>query len=319
MDACDASAPLVLFARVSPVRPVSMNQPLVDRIRLAARIDVAPPHRPPSPARVVGATLASVVGSLLADAVLVKIGTSLFPSTKGFAHFRPLDYGLLTVIGVLAAGAGWAVVTRVSSTPRWLFARLAVLVTIVLWIPDGWLFLKGEPPKAVAILMLMHVAIAIVTYNLLVRLAPIRPVADDADAAASPAVEAAEPTPPVGQAFWTAMAIGVGLELVLGVAGLVYVPLGRPSQLIPMRGEAVYLAHAVVGAALGVGGALLLARVRGGERLTRIGAVIGAIGLLLGLVGGLLAVYHSTRLAGMGLMLVGSVTAGFGYLVPVIA
>jgi len=33
---------------------------------------------------------------------------------------------------------------------------------------------QGQPAKAVAVLMCMHVAIALVTYNALVRLAPVR-------------------------------------------------------------------------------------------------------------------------------------------------
>ena len=68
----------------------------------------------------------------------------------------------------------WPVVTRVSSAPRWLFLRLAVLVTVVLWLPDLYILHQGQPPSAVAVLMLMHLAIAQVTYNLLVRLAPVR-------------------------------------------------------------------------------------------------------------------------------------------------
>jgi hypothetical protein len=56
-------------------------------------------------------------------------------------HFQFSDYGKLTVIGVIIACAGWPVVTRVSSQPRWLFLRLAI---------------------------------AVVTYNLLVHVAPVR-------------------------------------------------------------------------------------------------------------------------------------------------
>jgi hypothetical protein len=64
------------------------------------------------------------------------------------------------------------VVTRVTSAPRWLFFRLAVAVTLVLFVPDVWILLHSAPPDAVAVLMAMHVAIAVVTYNSLVHLAP---------------------------------------------------------------------------------------------------------------------------------------------------
>ena len=66
----------------------------------------------------------------------------------------------------------WPVVTRISSDPRWLFFRLAILVTVVLLLPDVYLLYRGQPTDAVAVLIAMHLAIALVTYSLLVRLAP---------------------------------------------------------------------------------------------------------------------------------------------------
>ena len=58
---------------------------------------------------------------------------------------------------------------------RRLFLRLAVLVTLFLWLPDLYILYLGQPADAVAVLMVMHLAIAVVTYNLLVYLAPVRP------------------------------------------------------------------------------------------------------------------------------------------------
>ena len=106
---------------------------------------------------------------------LVAIGEAVFPSTKGYVHFRFSDYSKLTIIGVIIACAAWPIVTRISSAPRWLFFRLAIVVTIVLLLPDLYILHQGQPPKAVAVLMCMHLAIAVVTYNALVRLAPVRP------------------------------------------------------------------------------------------------------------------------------------------------
>jgi hypothetical protein len=102
------------------------------------------------------------------------VGTHLFPSTKGYAHFQFGDYAKLTVIGVVIACLGWPVVVRVSSQPKWLFLRLAVLVTIVLLAPDVYIWHAGQPGQAVGVLMVMHLAIAIVTYASLVILAPVR-------------------------------------------------------------------------------------------------------------------------------------------------
>ena len=50
---------------------------------------------------------------------------------------------------------------------------MAVLVTLVLWLPDLYILSKGQPGDAVGVLMFMHLAIALVTYNLLVHLAPV--------------------------------------------------------------------------------------------------------------------------------------------------
>jgi len=45
---------------------------------------------------------------------------------------------------------------------------------IVLLLPDLYIWMKGQPAHAVLFLVLMHLAIAVITYNLLVRVAPIR-------------------------------------------------------------------------------------------------------------------------------------------------
>jgi hypothetical protein len=136
----------------------------------ALRVDFRPGGQP-SWGLVLLATLVAIVGSLLADYLLIKLGTAVFPSTKGFVHFRFSDYAKLTVIGVVIACVSWPIVTRLTSTPRALFFRLAILVTLVLFLPDAWIWWHGEPGKAVFVLVWMHVAIALVTYNALVRLA----------------------------------------------------------------------------------------------------------------------------------------------------
>ena len=148
---------------------------MLDRAIELSRVDLAPTHDQPSFLRVGIATVLSIGGSLLADALLVVIGTALFPATKGYVHFRFHDYAKLTVIGVIIACVAWPVVTRISSSPRWLFFRLAILVTLVLFAPDLWLLAKGQSPKAVGVLMAMHLAIALVTYNVLVHVAAVRP------------------------------------------------------------------------------------------------------------------------------------------------
>jgi bacteriorhodopsin len=149
---------------------LAMLQKALDLIHL----DFAPEHGQPSGGRVLLATVVSIVGSLLADALLVVIAQAVFPSTKGYAHFQFADYAKLTVIGVLIACVAWPVTTRITSQPRWMFFRMAIVVTLVLWLPDVYILVNGQPGKAVGFLFVMHLAIALVTYNALVRIAPVR-------------------------------------------------------------------------------------------------------------------------------------------------
>jgi uncharacterized membrane protein YjjP (DUF1212 family) len=143
-----------------------MQSPIVERARSLSRFD-------PS-AAVAAATVLSAALCLLADALLVKIGTAVFPGTKGYAHFQFGDYAKLTVIGVVIACLAWPAVARLTADPRWVFVRLAILVTVFLLLPDLYIWMQGQPGRAVLILVAMHLAIALVTYNLLVRLAPVR-------------------------------------------------------------------------------------------------------------------------------------------------
>jgi hypothetical protein len=137
-------------------------------------LDFAPEHQQPSAARLILATLVSIVGSLLVDAIIVVIAQKVFPSTKGYAHFQFSDYAKLTIIGVIIACIAWPITTRITSQPRWMFFRMAILVTLVLWLPDVYILMQGQPGNAVGVLFVMHLAIALVTYNALVHLAPVR-------------------------------------------------------------------------------------------------------------------------------------------------
>ena len=147
----------------------------IDRALRLFRVDFAPAHRQPLTTSILLATAVAIGGSLAVDALLVTIGQAIFPSTRGYVHFQVHDYARLTVIGVVIACAAWPVVTRISSAPRWLFLRMAVAVTLVLWLPDVYILERGQPPRAVAVLFVMHLAIALVTYNCLVHIAGTRP------------------------------------------------------------------------------------------------------------------------------------------------
>jgi hypothetical protein len=155
-------------------RAVNNLLAMLQRVLNLVHLDFAPRHQQPSAARVALAAVVSLVGSLAADALIVVIFQAAFPSTKGYPHYQFGDYGKLTIIGVIIACAAWPIVTRITSEPRWMFLRMAVAVTLVLWLPDVYILVNGQPGRAVAGLFLMHLAIALVTYNALVRLAPVR-------------------------------------------------------------------------------------------------------------------------------------------------
>jgi hypothetical protein len=309
----------------------SERAPVQDRLLRLTFIDRAPVDRPPPPLRVALATLVAVAGSVLIDAGLVAAGTALWPSIRGYSHFRLSDYGLLTVLGVLAACASWPVVVRLSSRPRSLFVRLAVVVTVALLAPDAWLLVVlHEPARAVAVLLGMHLAIAVVTYNALVHLAPpIAVMPDDlalsGDASGIRAVDAvasstnelsAERRMKALKRLLVVMSVAIWIEFGLGVADLFAVPFSRPSGWLPTRGKALYLAHAIVGLPLGLCAVSLVITARSAERTPRLAAWIGLVGVALAGAGGLMTASHGLRLLGMALMFLGPPVAGFGYLIP---
>jgi hypothetical protein len=174
-------------SRLLPVHLVNTVSAMLQKALDLIHLDFAPEHGQPSGGRVALATVASLAGSLLADALLVVIAQAVFPGIKGYSHFQFADYGKLTVIGVIIACVAWPVTTRITSRPRWMFFRMAILVTLVLWLPDVYILVKGQPAKAVGFLFAMHLAIALVTYNVLVRLAPVRVPRASADRRVQPA------------------------------------------------------------------------------------------------------------------------------------
>jgi hypothetical protein len=146
----------------------------MNQLAARLRVDLSPSHLRPTALRLVLASVCSVAGSLAADALLVVAGVAVFPATKGYVHFQFADYGKLTVIGVVIACVAWPITTRISSDPRWLFLRMAVLVTLVLLLPDVYIAALGQSAQAVGVLVAMHLAIGVVTYCALVFLAPVR-------------------------------------------------------------------------------------------------------------------------------------------------
>ena len=88
-DVCSWIAVAVVSAATISRRGTSlMPSPVVDRALALARVELSPRHRMPHPAAVATGTVLSIGLCLLADALLAKAGTALFPSTRGYVHFQ---------------------------------------------------------------------------------------------------------------------------------------------------------------------------------------------------------------------------------------
>lgn len=310
----DASHPQVGVPQAAKAEPRWSR-----RLRRAGRLDLTPLTPRPSALRWALAVAVALGGALAVDTLIVRLTTSQFPTTRGFPHFQFADYTALTLIGVVLASLAWPAVTQVSSSARWLFLRLTVVVTLLLWVPDLWLYLAGQNPRAVTALVVMHLAITLVTYNALVHLAPAGRRGEGRASRPDASRAAVQPQLPerLVRRIWSTMAALAALEAALGIAVIVSVPFHRPNAVLPVRGAVwLYEAHGAIGVALALGaiGALALSHVAG--RMGRIGAVMGAAGVSLGVVGGTLSSFQQSRLLGMALMLLGVVVAAVGYMAP---
>ncbi len=128
----------------------------------------------PNPIRFVAAVIAAVVLSIAACWALAALGVALDPATATYEHFRFGDYAKLTIIGVGIAGIAWPIATLLSQDARRIYLWAAVIVTLVSFAPDAWIIRGGQPVAAVIVLMIMHVALALITYPVMVFGAPQR-------------------------------------------------------------------------------------------------------------------------------------------------
>ena len=131
-------------------------------------------QRTPHPSRLAGAAALAAVVAVGIDALLALIGRSVFSVPASFTQFDPISYISLTVIGVIGASIGWAIIAAKAKDPGKLLFRLAVIVVPVTWLADAALLVAGESPIGVVILMIMHIGVGTITYFALSRIAPPR-------------------------------------------------------------------------------------------------------------------------------------------------
>jgi hypothetical protein len=141
---------------------------------LALRLDLPRGVAQPSAWRWILATILAVCASLLACFGLAHLAILLDPALGGYGHFQFGDYSRLTIIGVVGACIGWPVVTWLTTSARRLYLWLAISVTVVSLAPDVWILHLGQPAAGVATLIVMHFALAVVTFPAMVFLAPQR-------------------------------------------------------------------------------------------------------------------------------------------------
>lgn len=133
---------------------------LVDSLLRLTRLDFNPSRRPPSILLSVIGLVVGVVLSLLANVLIAHVAIALDPSLSSYPHFQISDYGRLTVVGALIACVGWPILTRVSSAPLLLYVVIAILGTLVLFLPDLYILVAlQEPVHAVLGLVVMHIAV----------------------------------------------------------------------------------------------------------------------------------------------------------------
>jgi hypothetical protein len=138
------------------------------------RLDLPRGTAQPTIWRWIVGTIVAVGASLLACFGLAHLAVVLDPALAGYGHFQFSDYSRLTIIGVIGACVGWPVVSWFTTSARRLYLWLAIVVTVVSLAPDVWILHLGQPAAGVATLVVMHFALAVVTFPCMVFLAPQR-------------------------------------------------------------------------------------------------------------------------------------------------
>ncbi|MES2169674.1 MAG: DUF6069 family protein [Actinomycetota bacterium] len=138
------------------------------------RVDLPLGRAQPRPLRVIVSLIIAVILSIAACWALAAAAIVLMPSTAGYEHFRFTDYARLTIIGVVIAGVAWPIVTLLSTHAHRMYLLADIIVVLVSFAPDLWILRGGQPIPAVIVLMLMHVALGVITYPVMVYGAPQR-------------------------------------------------------------------------------------------------------------------------------------------------
>jgi hypothetical protein len=131
------------------------------------------PHTDTSTLRVAIGVLAAAVVSIAVNTGIALGAIALDPNGTRMG-LDLVAYAPLTVIGVLAGTAGWAVIRRYAAHARSTLRVVVPLVVVLSFIPDLGLLISGTADGAnVAGLLVMHVAVAAVTVATVSRSLPL--------------------------------------------------------------------------------------------------------------------------------------------------
>ncbi len=128
--------------------------------------------RSTSSAGVVVGLLAAAVVALVGNALIALVVSGLRPGgvEKGLTF---LEFGPLTVVGVLVGTAGWALVRRFARRPRAVLRVLVPVVVVLSFGADLGLMAGGTTLLNAVGLMLMHVVVAAALVPALARVLPL--------------------------------------------------------------------------------------------------------------------------------------------------
>ena len=122
-----------------------------------------------------GVVLGVIVAASVVNAVIAQIALALGASSS-FTPLTPGAYVFLTVVGVLLALAGWAVVRRASARPARVLRVLVPVVLLLSFIPDFVIVpqMAGNSTTGLIALMVMHVTTALIAVAGFARALPVR-------------------------------------------------------------------------------------------------------------------------------------------------
>jgi hypothetical protein len=128
--------------------------------------------QPRSTTRIVVGLLGAAVAALIGNALIALLVSALRPGgvEKGLTF---VEFGPMTVAGVLVGTAGWALVRRTARRPRALLRWLVPVVVVLTFGADLALLAGGTALLNAVGLMLMHVVVAITTVVALTRVLPL--------------------------------------------------------------------------------------------------------------------------------------------------